>query len=80
MRSGKTKISYRSCWRDSRLFPTILPDDIRKVVRKNGPKYDSYYFDDFYRRLKSDFLETKPEERGDEDAYVTQTAQTAFRC
>ena len=53
-------------------FPDNLPDDIRKVVRKNGPKYDSYYFDDFYRRLKSDFLETKPEERGDEDAYVTQ--------
>ena len=53
-------------------FPDNLPDDIRKVVRKNGPKYDSYYFDDFYRRLKSDFLETKPEEQGDEDAYVTQ--------
>lgn len=53
-------------------FPDNLPDDIRKVVRKNGPKYDSYYFDDFYRRLKSDFLETQPEEKGDEDAYVTQ--------
>ena len=53
-------------------FPDNLPADIAAVERKNGPKYDSYYFDDFYRRLKSDFLETKPEERGDEDAYVTQ--------
>lgn len=53
-------------------FPDNLPDDIRKVVRKNGPKYDSYYFDDFYRRLKSDFLETQPEPARDEDAYVTQ--------
>ena len=59
-------------------FPDNLPDDIRKVVRKNGPKYDSYYFDDFYRRLKSDFLETKPEERGDEDAYVTQLLKRLY--
>ncbi len=41
-------------------FPDNLPDDIRKVVRKNGPKYDSYYFDDFYRRLKSDFWRRSP--------------------
>ena len=39
-------------------FPDNLPDDICKVVRKNGPKYDNYYFDDFYRKLKKSFFET----------------------
>ncbi len=39
-------------------FPEDLPDDICKVVRKNGPKYDSYYFDDFYRKMKKSFFET----------------------
>lgn len=39
-------------------FPDNLPADIAKVVRKNGPKYDSYYFDDFYRRMKQQFFET----------------------
>jgi len=37
-------------------FPHNLPNDIAKVSTKNGPKYDRYYFDDFYRRLKRDFL------------------------
>jgi len=53
-------------------FPDNLPGDIRKVVRKNGPKYDSYYFDEFYRRLKADFLETAPQIRGGEDDRVAQ--------
>ena len=39
-------------------FPDNLPADISKVVRKNSPKYDSYYFDDFYRRMKQQFFET----------------------
>lgn len=47
-------------------FPEDLPDDICNVVRKNGPKYDNYYFDDFYRKMKKSFFETpepKPSDR-----------------
>ena len=33
-------------------FPDNLPDDIADIRRKNGPKYDNYYFDAFYDRLK----------------------------
>jgi hypothetical protein len=43
-----------------REFPKNLPEDIAGVAYKNGPKYDKYYFDDFYRKLKRDFLETPP--------------------
>lgn len=39
-------------------FPDNLPDDVVRVQKKNGPKYDRYYFDDFYRKLKTVFLET----------------------
>lgn len=39
-------------------FPDNLPEDIAEVARKNGPKYDEYYFDDFYRKLKTRFLRT----------------------
>ena len=41
-------------------FPDNLPDDITRVQRKNGPKYDQYYFDEFYVRLKKGFLEATP--------------------
>lgn len=41
-------------------FPANLPDDIAKVAKKNGPKYDQYYFDDFYRKLKEVFLDSSP--------------------
>lgn len=41
-------------------FPDNLPADIARVARLNGPKYDQYYFDDFYRRLKERFLDTPP--------------------
>lgn len=41
-------------------FPDNLPADIARVARMNGPKYDKYYFDDFYRRLKERFLDTPP--------------------
>lgn len=41
-------------------FPNNLPSDISKVAKKNGPKYDQYYFDDFYRRLKEMFIESEP--------------------
>ena len=39
-------------------FPDNLTSDISKVVRKNGPKYDHYYFDDFYKKMKQMFFET----------------------
>lgn len=37
-------------------FPNNLPNDIVGVVKKNGPEYNRYYFDDFYRVLKRRFL------------------------
>lgn len=37
-------------------FPAGLPDDIKDVARKNGPEYNRYYFDEFYRVLKGRFL------------------------
>lgn len=39
-------------------FPDGLPEDIAKVVKKNGPEFNRYYFDDFYRKLKKRFLHT----------------------
>lgn len=44
-------------------FPENLPDDIRGVVKKNGPQYNRYYFNDFYKRIKSDFLTARPRKR-----------------
>lgn len=40
-------------------FPANLPSDIIAVSKKNGPEYNRYYFNDFYNRLKQDFLITK---------------------
>lgn len=40
-------------------FPDNLPDDIIGVTKKNGPEYNRYYFDDFYRVLKKRFLHDK---------------------
>lgn len=37
-------------------FPNNLPDDIIGVTKKNGPEYNRYYFNDFYRELKRRFL------------------------
>lgn len=37
-------------------FPDNLPEDIAEVTKKNGPLYNRYYFNDFYKRLKQDFL------------------------
>ncbi len=44
-------------------FPDNLPEDIARVRRKNGPKYDQYYFDAFYKKLLL-FLDSRPSERG----------------
>lgn len=41
-------------------FPSTLPEDIRDVAKKNGPEYNRYYFNDFYRRIKDNFLTSKP--------------------
>lgn len=38
------------------VFPEKLPPDIDAVRSKNGPKYDLYYIDGFYDKLKKDFL------------------------
>ncbi len=45
-------------------FPDNLPADIAGVANKNGPKYDQYYFDDFYKRLKESFLLTPAPPQG----------------
>lgn len=43
-------------------FPDNLPADVARVQKKNGPKYDQYYFDGFYQKLVDVFFETpKPE-------------------
>ena len=39
-------------------FPDNLPADVARVQKKNGPKYDQYYFDEFYNKLVNIFLET----------------------
>lgn len=41
-------------------FPEGLPDDIAKVSKKNGPQYNRYYFNDFYKLLKEKFLTSTP--------------------
>lgn len=50
-------------------FPDNLPDDIAAVERKNGPKYDHYYFDAFYNKLLR-FLDSNPIAR--EKTFTTQ--------
>lgn len=48
-------------------FPEKLPDAIKDVRYKNGPKYDREYFDAFYEKLKN-FFNNSP--RGYEDVGV----------
>lgn len=40
-------------------FPEGLPADIADVRKKNGPEYNRYYFNDFYKTLKKRFLHSK---------------------
>lgn len=42
-------------------FPENLPEDISQVVRKNGPSYSDEYFDDFYEKLKEQFMQSSAE-------------------
>lgn len=44
-------------------FPENLPEDIQAVEQKNGPEYNRYYFNDFYRALKTRFLSATPYKR-----------------
>lgn len=37
-------------------FPDNLPNDIAGIVKKQGPEFNRYYFNDFYRGLKKRFL------------------------
>lgn len=46
-------------------FPPNLPVDVADVATKNGPEYNKYYFDEFYRRLKS-FLHSVPRNAKDD--------------
>ena len=48
-------------------FPKTLPDIIKDVRYKNGPKYDREYFDAFYERLKNFFNESP---RGYDDVNI----------
>lgn len=43
-------------------FPDGLPDDLVNVKLNNGPEYNRYYFNEFYKTLKSRFLH-KPRKR-----------------
>lgn len=44
---------------DVKGFPQNLPIDIAAVSKKNGPEYNRYYFNDFYEKLKKDFLTSR---------------------
>lgn len=37
-------------------FPANLPNDIAEVTKKNGPEFNRFYFNDFYKILKKRFL------------------------
>lgn len=50
-------------------FPSNLPIDVADVATKNGPEYNKYYFDEFYRRLKS-FLHCVPRNMLEDYKYV----------
>lgn len=40
-------------------FPENPPEDIANVIKKNGPEFNRYYFDDFYKKLRSRFLKSQ---------------------
>lgn len=48
-------------------FPCNLPEDVADVITKNGPEYNKYYFDEFYRRLKL-FLHCVPHNAKDNNS------------
>lgn len=44
-------------------FPEGLPSDVAGVTKKNGPEYNRYYFNDFYKKLKTAFLTSRPQKK-----------------
>ncbi len=44
-------------------FPEGLPNDVVGVIKKNGPEYNRYYFNDFYETLKKRFLHKRSKYR-----------------
>lgn len=48
-------------------FPQGLPFDIVEITKKNGPEFNRYYFNDFYKTLKERFLHKK---RGNKTSIV----------
>jgi hypothetical protein len=39
-------------------FPRNLPDDISEISTRNGPLFNRFFFNEFYSKLKKDFLQT----------------------
>lgn len=52
-------------------FPEGLPDEIKDVRHKNGPQYDTAYFDAFYERLKQFFVEAS----ADDNIVIKETSE-----
>lgn len=52
-------------------FPEGLPDEIASVRYKNGPQYDTAYFDAFYERLKQFFVEAS----ADDNIVIKETSE-----
>lgn len=41
-------------------FPNNLPSDVAGATKKNGPEYNKYHFNAFYKDLKKRFLKSAP--------------------
>jgi len=45
-------------------FPRNLPDDISEISTRNGPLFNRFFFNEFYHKLKKDFLQTSKNKIG----------------
>lgn len=61
-------------------FPKNLPDDVKLISKVNSPKYDGYYFDAFYERLKSKFLISRPSVENTESKSCCLKLRTDSPC
>ena len=52
-------------------FPDGLPDDIKQISKKHGPKYDIEYFDSFYAKLKG-FIHSVPARKSEETPHSSK--------
>lgn len=59
-------------------FPSGLPADIAEVARKNAPPYTREYFNEFYRRLKHDFIQSRSRKKA--KIITAVTAAVAIAC